>query len=63
MPQDLPLKTKTEAKIGNAFLVIVGWESIKANEKGAKSEGFKNLPKAEGAKMMLHHVRFQKVRG
>lgn len=48
-------------EVGNAFLLIVGSESIEANENGAKSEGFKNLPKVEGTKVMLHHVRFQKA--
>jgi hypothetical protein len=47
--------------IGKAFLVLVGWESVEANEKGAKSEGFKNLPKVEGARVSSHRVRFQKV--
>ena len=48
-------------ELRNAFLVIVGWESIEANEKGVESERFQNLPKAEGAKVILHHVRFQKA--
>jgi hypothetical protein len=53
--------TEEGDEIGNAFLIVVGWESIEANENGAKSEGFKNLPKVEGARVMLHRVRFQKV--
>jgi hypothetical protein len=48
-------------EVGNAFLLVVGWESMEANEKGAKSDGFKKLPKVEGVKVLLHHVRFQKV--
>lgn len=43
-------------EIGNAFLLVVGWESVEANEEGAK-----NLPKGGGGKVMLHRVRFQKV--
>ena len=44
--------------IENAFLFIVGWQSMEANEKGSKSEGFKKLPKIDGAKILLRHVRF-----
>ena len=53
--------TEEGEEAGNAFLVVAGWESIEANEKGAKSEGFESLPKVEGARVMLHRVRFQKV--
>jgi hypothetical protein len=42
-------------EIENAFLVIVGWESI------AESEAMNNLPKIEGVKVMLHRVTFQKA--
>ena len=45
---------------GKSIIVIVGWESMEANEKGAKSEGFKKLPKME-AKVEMHHVKFRRA--
>jgi len=41
--------------------VIVGWESVEANERGATSEGFKSLPKVEGGRVVVQRVRFQRV--
>jgi hypothetical protein len=48
-------------ELGNAFLIISGWESMEANENGAKLGKCKSLLKVEGAKVLLHRVRFQKV--
>lgn len=53
--------TEEGDEIGNAFLVIVGWESVEANERGATSEGFKSLPKVEGGRVVVQRVRFQRV--
>lgn len=50
-------KTREDGdEIGNAFLLIIGWESVEANEEGAK-----NLPWGGGGDVMLHRVRFQTV--
>lgn len=45
---------------GMWFLVVVGWESKEANDRGAKSEEFKKLPKLEG-KVEKHHVKLEKA--
>ena len=48
-------KTKGEEGFRDQFLVIVGWESIAANEKAANSDGFRSLAKADGIKVAMHH--------
>jgi hypothetical protein len=49
------VEDEDEDEIGNAFLFVIGWESL------AEAEAMKSLHRIEGAELKLCHVRFQKA--
>jgi heme-degrading monooxygenase HmoA len=50
-----------DAEGDGRFLLMVGWESLEAHEKGKNPEGFKKLSTKLWKKVEMHHVRWEKV--
>jgi quinol monooxygenase YgiN len=52
-----------DGKDEKRFLIMIGWESIEAHERGKKPEGFAKLSDALWKKAEVHHVKWEKVEG
>jgi hypothetical protein len=50
-----------DGKDESRFLIIVGWESIEAHEKGKNPEGFSKLPMTFWKGVEMHHIKWEKV--
>lgn len=50
-----------DGKDEKRFLIVVGWESVEAHEKGKKPEGFAKLPMPLWKKVEMHHVKWEKL--
>jgi len=50
-----------DAKEQGMFLIMVGWESLEAHERGKSDEGFAKLPMWIWKKVEMHHVRWVRV--